>query len=248
MNERDMPPLPADVAAALAAERARPGVDATTRARLRARLHASLPGAPPELPAEPGSTSALTPGQPGSGVWQALRSLNPGITAAVGFAVGMTTGVAAHAWWSVQHGQPPAESSPARSAERTADRPQPVLPRGIVPSSPEVNSSSGDVRMEALPAPSVPSPPSLAAERALLDIARTALANGEASAALDALGRHGQKFPRGVYREEREALTIKALRALGRSEEAARRADAFETRYPKSLFRSIVRPLASSNP
>jgi TolA-binding protein len=125
-------------------------------------------------------------------------------------------------------------------------------PRSVPPSD-EARTPDLTAPREATASPGVPSgaalgAPSLPAERALLDIAHTALANGEATEALDALGQHAKKFPRGVYREEREALTIKALRSLGRSDEAARRAAAFTTRYPNSLFRAIVEASPGSNP
>jgi RNA polymerase sigma factor (sigma-70 family) len=48
------------------------------------------------------------------------------------------------------------------------------------------------------------------AERALLEAARAALQRGDAAGALRELSRHAQRFPRGVYAEEREALKIRA--------------------------------------
>jgi hypothetical protein len=80
----------------------------------------------------------------------------------------------------------------------------------------------------------------LAAESALLDVARTALARGEPDRALEAVGRHVSQFPRGLLSEEREALAIKALALAGRGEEARDRAARFRERYPVSMFlRSI---------
>lgn len=249
MNERDLGPLPPDVADAVAGERTRPGVDAVTRARIRTRLHATLlagpaGGTPPAPDAPPASAAPGTM----SGL-RALRSLHPGLTAAVGFVVGVTTGIAAHAWLApaVVHRSATDVTplTPITEPPSATVAPAPV-PRAVPPSDlaapREATASPGVPSGAALAAPSLP------AERALLDIAHTALAKGEATEALDALGQHAKKFPHGVYREEREALTIKALRSLGRTDEAARRAAAFTARYPNSLFRSIVEAAPGSNP
>ncbi len=75
----------------------------------------------------------------------------------------------------------------------------------------------------------------LAAERALLDVARSALARGEAAEALAATERHAHEYPDGALVEEREALAIKALVALGRMGEARTRAHSLEQRFPNGL-------------
>ncbi len=76
----------------------------------------------------------------------------------------------------------------------------------------------------------------LAAESAILDVARTAIARGEADHAIAAVDRHASAFPHGMLREEREALGVKALVLAGRGEEARARAARFRTNYPDSLF------------
>lgn len=81
----------------------------------------------------------------------------------------------------------------------------------------------------------------LDAERALLDVARSSLAHGEPAAALAATRRHASEYPRGALVEEREALTIKALVAAGRREEARTRAADFEQRFPNGLMLRAVR-------
>ncbi len=247
MNEPYHGPLPPDVAEALTVERTRPAVDAATRARLQARLHASLlagpsgggAGAPAAAERAPGGTAALR------GPWKALRGVHPGVTAAVGFAVGLTTGVAAHAWLSTN--TPPTYGVPSAAPALPAIHEPPSAPAPARPSSPSNDEAAPAARGEAHAPPSVPSASSLVAERALLDIAHGALAKGDALSALDALGRHARQYPHGVYREEREALTIQSLRALGRTAEATRRAAAFETHYPNSLFRSTVDPTLDDN-
>jgi hypothetical protein len=76
----------------------------------------------------------------------------------------------------------------------------------------------------------------LAAERALLDRARQALARGDTEDAERSLELHTRRYPIGLLLEEREALAIKVLVDLGRREEARRRAGKFKERYPRSLF------------
>jgi hypothetical protein len=76
----------------------------------------------------------------------------------------------------------------------------------------------------------------LAAESAVLDVARSALAAGDGARALQAVDRHAAAFPRGLLTEEREALAIRALLGLERTSEARSRLSRFRTRYPDSLF------------
>lgn len=80
----------------------------------------------------------------------------------------------------------------------------------------------------------------LAAERNLIEIARTALGRGRGANALSALNQHKKTFPMGRLTEEREALIVLALAALGRLEEAQKRAQRFRRAYPKSMFLHAV--------
>jgi hypothetical protein len=83
------------------------------------------------------------------------------------------------------------------------------------------------------PAPMVSA---LGAERELLDRARKALARGDTPDAERALDLHARRHPTGLLLEEREALAIKVLVDVGRTDEARRRAVKFRERYPRSLF------------
>lgn len=76
----------------------------------------------------------------------------------------------------------------------------------------------------------------LARERAILEVARTALGRGDAASALDALNRHASEHPSGKLTEERDAMTIQALVAAGRLDEAKSKARVFAARYPNSFF------------
>jgi hypothetical protein len=93
-----------------------------------------------------------------------------------------------------------------------------------------------------------PSSRGLAAERALLDVARSALARGEPSEALVATGRHAHDYPDGSLVEEREAIAIKALVALRRMDEARARARAHEQRFPNGLTVRAVKAAVEGAP
>ena len=75
-----------------------------------------------------------------------------------------------------------------------------------------------------------------ALELALLDRARAALAGGDFSTALVPITEHRRRFPNGRLVEEREALRVKALRGLGREDEARRAATDFRARFPRSVL------------
>lgn len=77
---------------------------------------------------------------------------------------------------------------------------------------------------------------SLSAERALLEVARAAMAKGELPATFIALEKHQREFANGRLAEEREALFIQALHAAGREAEAASRTERFNKQFPDSLL------------
>lgn len=76
---------------------------------------------------------------------------------------------------------------------------------------------------------------SLSAERALLEVARAAMAKGDLPATFTALEKHERDFGTGRLVEEREALFIHALHAAGREAEAASRTERFNKQFPDSL-------------
>ena len=71
-------------------------------------------------------------------------------------------------------------------------------------------------------------------ESQLIASARTALRSGSGAFALQLLDRAESRFPQGILVQEREALRVESLAALGRTAEARTRADAFMRAYPKS--------------
>jgi hypothetical protein len=86
-------------------------------------------------------------------------------------------------------------------------------------------------------------PPSLGAQQSLLDDARNALVRKDGTSALSAIGAHRLRFPDTALAEERAALEIRALVALGRMEEARSRYASFERMFPGSLFATSLRSL-----
>jgi hypothetical protein len=88
----------------------------------------------------------------------------------------------------------------------------------------------------------------LAQERALLEIARTAFGRDDAQGTLDALDRHRNQFPDGKLAEERDALTVEALVEAGRTDEARARGRQFHLSYPNSIMRPAVDDALKSIP
>jgi hypothetical protein len=76
-------------------------------------------------------------------------------------------------------------------------------------------------------------------EPVLLEQARRALASSPATA-LALTNQHAARFPHGVLAQEREVIAIEALRRLGRSAEADRRAAAFAQAFPGSAHQRMV--------
>lgn len=91
------------------------------------------------------------------------------------------------------------------------------------------------------PHATVTAAPNFTAERLLIERCSSALAHGNPTGALVAARAHARRFPRGLLVEEREALTIQALRALGRDAEASARTERFLRRWPTSLHAPSLR-------
>jgi hypothetical protein len=117
-------------------------------------------------------------------------------------------------------------SPPPIAVPSTAPTAIPTPPPKAVVGSPSGESLSG--------------PSQLAAERRLLDSARSVLVGGDPNNALSLLDAHRARFPRGVLAEERDALSIQALVKAGRNDEARTQAQVFRERSPDSLFSSAV--------
>jgi hypothetical protein len=168
---------------------------------------------------------------------------HPGATITAAMALGVIVGICI------------ARPTPSEDIATVTRTPTPVVsPSSLAPSAPVVISPAASTppapaSTSSLGAPprstaAQPRPPTsdeldargLSAERALLDAARIALARGEGAEALDAAERHAKEFPRGRLSEEREALAIRALAMIQRTDEARSREERFRARFPNSLM------------
>ncbi|GMU60376.1 MAG: hypothetical protein AMXMBFR34_21390 [Myxococcaceae bacterium] len=139
-------------------------------------------------------------------------------------------------------------------ATPVASQPVVAIPPPVTPEQPEVVASPPEVKPVS-PTPRAQAPKKdaspkaeptgardteLSAERALLEVARTALAKGDVPGTLEAVERHAREFPRGRLAEEREVLFIQALAQAGRRDEALARAQRFRAHFPDSLMLPAV--------
>ncbi len=265
----------AEVASALAVERTRPGPGAATRAQALARLHRSIAiGESPAGDPDDGAArvdaheAAADPPAPPRDVRPIPHDLGFGSRKWLGlgcFLLGVATGAGGLAGWQVLRGghppaivaaAPPAGGSISGALSGVDQAPSAgVAPGSTAPPDPSASETrAGSSRPGDAPrrgdsrAAEMGSGAGLSAERSLLDVARTALARGDRDAAMEALGQCAQRYPHGTFVEEREALTIKCLWAMGRTGEARPRAVRFVQRYPGSLFLSTVSDPMNSNP
>ena len=165
------------------------------------------------------------------------------------FASGAVVGAVAHSGYARLTAAPPNAVSAPVVAPPPPSSSAPVESPSAPASSPSAPPTATTAQPER-PAPtaSAVAPPtaridetsdpdrSPAAERAALEIARTAIGRGQAAAALAELDRHAQRFPRSRFSEERDSLRIQALIIAGRTPEAKQRLEEFRKRRPKSLF------------
>jgi len=231
MNEQDLAPLDAETLEILRAEKDPPRAPPEVAARVLGRIEAAIL----QGPSSQGPDDALPPGAPQS--LAAIRHGAAGLARAAqltaAFAAGGVAGAAAHAWIATPATAPAhVVEKPAPSGERPPVPPeQPAVPPLII----DVDTPS-----PAAVAPPAASASDLSAERALLDQAQRAFARGDTPASLGFLNAHGRRFPRGRLEEEREALTVKALAAAGRYDEAKSRGARFRNRFPDSILLPTV--------
>ncbi len=96
--------------------------------------------------------------------------------------------------------------------------------------------------------PTLSSADAARAELNLLRQARAAVAREDYAGALSPIAEHARRFKDGRLTEEREALRVKSLAGLGRSEDARRAATAFRTRFPRSVLLPAVSQMSPSQP
>jgi len=254
MSERDLEPLGEDLESLLDAERSRPQAAPRSRDRVLSRVHASLAiGALPPIDSVPPGGGVPGGDVPGGGpvphaiggagvaTGGVLASLfgKPLVFGLAAFALGGVVGAGLYA--NLRPAAPvPVAAAPivVASASPPVQAPAPTI-EPPAPSEPEAPAVSG--LPAARPAPDADAglaghDATLAAERALLEVARSAVARKQSAAAFEALGRHAREFPRGRLSEEREGLWIQALIGAGRTDEARQRASRFKKSFPRSML------------
>ena len=238
---------------------------AADRARVRAALAGRLGPAAPSSVTSVTRAGAETPPHPAA---HPLASAPAGVGAkllaagaligAVGFGGGMVTGrarapgaelarhgAAAEAFrraLAVERVAVPAPPAPTGKAVATEPAPPGRTPTepapAVVASSPDAHAPA---RPPGTPAAAEPKASTLVEETDLLRKAQTALAAGDAAAALTRIDALGARHPDGQLREERLAARVAALCAMGREGEARREADRFLAEAPQSIHAARVR-------
>jgi hypothetical protein len=218
----DMPP---ELRTLFDQERVIPSLSASQRARAMARARAAL--------AAPAKANAVPFGAPPRLRWATA--------AAAGLVVSAAVAAAAYEIHARFAPRPMTGPAAVASVLRVANDPASPAPGGAAP--------------DLLPAPAptlatpVPSPADAAREELhLMRQARAAVARRDFAAALTPLAEHARLFKNGRLVEEREALRVKALMGLGRSEEARRAAAAFRARFPRSVLLPAVGQMPVSRP
>jgi len=221
---RELPPRPtysAEVSALLAHEREVPPLPATVRARAMARARAALVAGVPRR---------ATPVPVPQRRWLAAAAA----IAILGGAVGAG-----------------AYQLRAYLAPRPTIVPLPAPVEHVVkaPARPVVTAPIAELEPAAQPAPVADKPvlskaDAARAELRLLRQARAAVAREDYAAALPPIAEHAHRFKGGRLTEEREALRVKALAGLGRTDEARRAAAAFRARFPRSVLLSAVNQMS----
>jgi hypothetical protein len=219
--------LSPEVRALLDRERAIPPQPASVRARALARARAASTSA--SKAAAPVSVGAL-PGRR----WAAAAALLCVLGAAVGAAA-----------YQIRVRLAPLPSN--RLAGATVRAAAPALARSSSPSADPVDDSMPQPVRAAVPHTAVPWSKAEAGreELRLLRQARAAVARNDFAAALPPLVEHARRFKDGSLAEEREALRVKALAGLGRTDEARREATAFGACFPRSVLLPAVHQMVA---
>ncbi len=219
------PPLSPEVRALLDRERIIPAVSAAQRARALARARASL--------ATPPAASNAPAGAAPRRHWVAAAAAALVLSAAVGAAA-----YEIHARMAPAPARRPAAAAPVR--EVVASAPAPSAPAPVARLVPP--------QLPAAEAPNLSPAEAARAELRLLRQARVAVARGDFAAALPPIAEHARRFKNGRLAEEREALRVRTLAGLGRTEEARHAAAAFRARFPRSVLLPAVSQMPASGP
>jgi hypothetical protein len=235
-------------------ERRALGADLDRQAPPRAK-HAVRAGLALKLSAA--SAAAAAPGvlraSAQQGAAAKLVSLSLLKSVAIGFGISAGVGVAftLSARHEVAKPSASATARPAPAPVSTHDFTAPVdsgAPSPSPPSSPPSDVPQHHALRRTVAREAGAEPPArttaAASESQRVAQARTLLRGGHASAALTVLQNLERDEPNGLLGQEREALSIQALAALGRRDAARTRASVFAQRYPASPHINAVRRAA----
>ncbi len=231
MLSKLLPPLSTTARSLLAGEREQPE-DEELKFRALQRAKAALDG-------ERSSSVRVVPWNEGEPRYRRSRAARVALLAAALLAI---AGIAAAGIYVARvhapapHGQTP-EARPAVAGAAVQATSKPAQ-SAMLETEPAAPLSSARV----LPAPSGRTSHRLggaqeyALEVRLLEPARTDIARGDYNKALRAIAAHQQQYPNGQLAEEREALRVRALWAMGNQSAAQVAAAAFRNRYPRSAL------------
>jgi hypothetical protein len=253
--------LPPELDAFLAPERRRPDPPADAQDEVFSRVGATLgwfggPGPGPGGSDPPGGAPPPA-GQIGGGAVgaQAAGAVAKGALAktVVTLVVGGVIGSGVHEAYDRATDRRIERAKVAAVAPPTA--PAPPLPAPEIEAQPEPTAAPAVRAVHAPPRAEQAARTevrerdrNLAAERALIEQARTALAREQDAAALAALERHARDFPQGVLEEERESLRVQAMVGLAQFDQARKMGARFHRRFPRSIFGAVVDEALKSIP
>ena len=144
---------------------------------------------------------------------------------------------------------PPAEASPGGETAPLAPPTPPKAAQVVGKEEAKPVTPRGTVRSADKPAVRRVPARNLAAERRLLDKARSSLTANDGAGALQSVARHRELYPRGALVEERESLWVRALLTSGKRASGVKRAERFLRRFPRSIHRGAVeRALGRARP
>jgi hypothetical protein len=253
MKSTELPALPPEIEALLDDERALTALPDDVRARAMARARASLRARAAPLAVSHGSR---------------MRPVRLFAAAGISLAIVTVCAAALHA----RRRPPSSRGTPPRpEVAATWVAAAPSATPGAAPAAPAASAASAVsavlppiervdrverlARSERRSRATRASPRSLPPETdgtmlelGLLRQARDAVARGDLAAALAPVAEHARRFPEGRLAEEREALRVRALTGLGRSDEARGAAAGFRARFPHSVLLPRVDEMLQAPP
>jgi hypothetical protein len=218
----------------LAHERVIPPQPEHVRARAFARARAAL-AASAGLRARPHAVMLSRPRRRALAVAAAIAGVAVVAASAAAYQVHRRGG-----WWGqAPAAQPAPVAAPAPVSRKPAPPVAPPPPVALASPPPERPRSS----VGAHQAGRDPSQQELR----LLRAAREAVAREDFATALPLLSEHARRFGSGRLAEEREALRVRSLAGLGRTQEARRAAAAFKARFPRSVLLPVVTDMPAAD-